>query len=268
MVNCFICGQHLNLYCATSSKEIYKCSKCGLGVTKNLTAQKGKYHRDKTYSAELELFTNIFLKRVKIISQFKKTGMVLEIGASTGIMLELLKKQGFQVTGAEMSKVAAKIAEEKGLKIIIDKFESIKFKDSFDIIILNHTLEHLENPQEIIEKCFLILNKGGIIYIDVPNFGSWSAKQQKCSWPLLLSEEHLWHFTSQAMVTLLEKNKFQVIFEERASGIFDLENPIQELIFALTHLKKRFFTQLMTVIPSFIISKLQMGTDLMIIAKK
>ncbi|MDO8638494.1 MAG: class I SAM-dependent methyltransferase [Candidatus Daviesbacteria bacterium] len=267
-MNCFVCGEQLKFFCRIGNQEIYRCPNCGLGVTQNLVSQQGDYHRDETYSAELELFTNIFLKRVKIISQFKKTGMVLEIGASTGVMLELLKKQGFQVTGVEMSRVAAKIAEEKGLKIIIDKFENIKFKDSFDIIILNHTLEHLENPQEIIEKCFLILNKGGIIYIDVPNFGSWSAKQQKCSWPLLLPEEHLWHFTSQALTILLHKNKFQVIFKEQASGIFDLVDPLQELIFAITHLKKRFFTELITIVPSFVISKLQIGTDLMIIAKK
>lgn len=267
-MNCFVCGQTANLYCRVEGKEIYQCKNCGLGMTKNLFSQVGNYHRDETYVSEQELFKNIFQKRVKIISNFKKSGKVLEIGCSIGMMLKLLQDRGFSVSGVEMSVGAAKIAKGKGISVLIDKFEDIKFKESFDIIILNHTLEHLENPREIIKKCFNLLSKGGIIYIDVPNFGSASAKQQKCRWPLLLPEEHLWHFTASSLKTLLAGFKFKIIYHEQASGIFDLDNPLKELIFSLAHFKKRFFNELITLLPSLVTSKLNLGTDLMVIAQK
>ncbi|QQG43455.1 MAG: class I SAM-dependent methyltransferase [Candidatus Daviesbacteria bacterium] len=267
-MNCFICNQAADLYCTVGDKEISQCKNCGLGITGDLFSQVGDYHRDETYINEPELFKNIFQKRVKIISDFKKSGKVLEIGCSIGVMLQLLQDRGFTVYGVEMSAGAAKIAAGKGLKVIVDKFENIKFKDNFDIIILNHTLEHLENPRRIIKKCFSLLNKGGIIYIDVPNFGSWSARKQGYRWSLLLPEEHLWHFTYFSLEILLREFKFKIIYSERASGIFDLDNPFKELIFALIHFKKRFFSELVTLFPSLIISKLNLGTDLMIIAQK
>ncbi len=267
-MSCLICGEQLKFFCRIGEQEIYRCPSCGLGVTKNLPSQKGDYHRDETYREEKELFTNIFLKRIKIISQFKKTGRVLEIGCSTGIMLELLRRSGFQVMGIEMSKTAAYEAKKKGLDIIIGKFEEIKFKDNFDVIILNHTLEHLENPREIIEKCRMFLNDRGILYIDVPNFGSLSAGLQKSAWPSLLPNEHLWHFTKKSLSIILKENQFKVIYTEQASGIFDLASPLKELIFALVHFKKRFFIELGTLLPSLIISRLNLGTDLMMIAKK
>lgn len=248
--------------------EIYKCPHCGLGVTQNLKTQNSDYHRDETYIEEESLFKNIFLKRVNIISKLKKPGKVLEIGCSTGIMLSLLQREKWQVKGVELSVKAAEIANKRGIQVLTQDFMKVKISEKFDVVILNHTLEHLENPAEVIKKVKNLLSPGGLIYIDVPNFGGLSAKLMGKNWPLLLPNEHLWHFTEKSLKILLEKLGFKIKFIEKASGVWDYDNPLWGILLSLVTLKKRFFSEFFTAIPSWLVTKLGLGSDLMIIAKK
>lgn len=265
---CPICGKKLNTYIKTKNFEIDKCEYCGFGVTKNLRAHLGNYHRDEEYLNEEKLFQNIFQKRANLISKFIKKGSILEIGCSTGILLKLLKNKGLSVFGIEISKPAAKLAEEKGIKVFKIPFEKFQTKEKFDCFILSHTLEHLDNPFLSIQKASVYLKRGGILFIDLPNFEAFSSKVLKENWPHLLAKEHLWHFTYKSLKILLKKNNFEIIYSDMSSGIWDLDNPMGEIFNSLFSFKKRFFVSFITFIPSFIISKLKIGSGLMIIAKK
>lgn len=266
ITTCLVCHHPLKLFCQKGSAKIYRCLSCGLGVTDQLKPQQGEYHRDDTYIKEEALFRNIFQKRVSIISRFKSRGRVLEIGCSTGLMLSLLKKRGFTVLGVEISHRAAQIARARGIKVIIQPFERIKFSEKFDVIIFNHTLEHLPDPASVLKKVLKILKEDGILFIDLPNFGSLSAKIYKCSWPLLLPDEHYWHFTLQSLSQLFDKTGFRISFNEQASGVWDFSHPWLELWQALTGFKKRFFINALTVVPTFFLTKLGWGTGLTVVA--
>lgn len=268
MNNCFICKRTLSIIGIAKGYTIMKCPNCGLGVTKQLKLQGGEYHRDKTYIEEEKLFENIFLKRVNLIYNFKKHGKALEVGSSTGIFLSLLKNKGWVVKGVEISETAAKIAKKRGIDVLVKPFQEINIEEKFDLIIFNHTLEHLSDPKKILEKSHSILNKNGIIYIDLPNYGGVSANILGLKWPMLLPEEHQWHFTYNALKVLLTDLGFKIIYVERASGVWDYANPLKGILISLFSFKKRFFTESLTAIPSRVVSKVGMGSDLMVIAKK
>lgn len=265
---CLVCHQPLKLFCQKGDSKIYRCVSCGLGVTDQLKPQMGEYHRDDTYIKEETLFKNIFQKRVNIISRFKRGGRVLEVGCSTGLMLSLLKKRGFSVLGVEISPVAAQAAKERGIKVIVQPFEQVKFSNKFDVVIFNHTLEHLPDPLAVIKKAANILKKDGCLFIDLPNFGSLSARIYRCSWPLLLPDEHYYHFTLESLSKLLKVAGLGIIFNERASGIWDFAHPYLELWQALTHFKKRFFINALTAVPTFFVTKLGWGSGLTVVAFK
>lgn len=267
-MNCIICSSEVELFATSKGFNIYKCKKCGFGFTKDLKVNSSDYHRDDTYITEENLFKNIFEKRVNIISKFTKGGKVLEVGCSTGLMLSLFKNKGWEVVGVEVSKKAAEKAMQRGIKVETKPFEDINFNGKFDLIIFNHTLEHLQDIKGVLKKASILLNIGGVLYIDLPNFDSVTANLQKQSWPLLLPNEHLWHFTYLSLKKILEENNMKIIFNERASGLWDLNNPVKELLVSLLTLKKRFFVEIITAIPSFILTKYKLGSDLMVIAKK
>lgn len=269
MKNCLICQSQGNLFCNTDSKKVYKCIQCGFGWVEGVNIQTGDYHRDDTYIQEENLFKNIFQKRIKNILRFKKSGDVLEVGCATGLMLSLLKEKGFSVFGNEISKKTAHEAQKRGIEVTTTPFEKIDpQKKQYDLIIFNHTLEHLEDPERVLKKVYKMLKKDGLVYIDLPNFDSFSAKTQKCNWPLLLPDEHLWQFTPNAFQILLNRQNFEVIFTDKSSGIWDFEDPVRELLTAFMGGKKRFFSEFLTAVPCFILTKLGKGSGLTVIARK
>lgn len=266
--NCPVCLNPSGKFTEKSGYVVYKCINCGFGFTENPNPQKGDYHRDDTYKLEEKLFSNIFQRRVNEIYKFIKSGKILEIGSSTGLMLMIFKQKGFEVKGVEISRKAAEISKSKGLDIIIGSFEKIKFDEKFDLVILNHTLEHMENPPEVLEKVKRILKPKGYLMIDLPNFDSPVAQLLKSKWPHLLPDEHLWHFTQKAFEILLKKKDFKIKVVKKASGVWDFGNPFLELRQSLFGFKKRFFTDITTLVPSWIFTKLNNGSDLLVIARK
>lgn len=266
--SCLVCGWETRKFVQTKEHIIYKCSHCGFGYTDQLEAQAGEYHRDETYIQEEKLFENIFNRRIREVTRYIKTGKVLEIGCSTGLMLSILQKKGFQVTGVEISKKAAEVARKRGIEVLVFPFEKIKFDKKFDLVIINHTLEHLEDPLKVLEKAKAILTPKGYLMIDLPNFDSPLAKLLKKKWPHLLPDEHLWHFTTKSFQILFKKLDFKILTIRRVSGIWDFGNPYKEVLYSLKGFKKRFVKNVLTAVPSLVMTKLNKGSDLLVIARK
>lgn len=224
--------------------------------------KKENYHRDEDYKKYESLFENMFLKRVNLISKFVNKGRMLEIGSATGVMLKLFAKQGWDALGIEPSG-SSQEAKKKGLRVLNVKFEDSKLpKDYFNLVVLNHALEHMDNPKDVLRKINTLLKEGGIVFIDVPNFGSFSSKLLGNKWPYLLPEEHKHQFTKETLTILLEDNGFNVKYWESRSGIFEYANPLKELG------RKRFLIDIFTSPYALIATLLGMGDSMSFVAKK
>jgi len=221
------------------------------------------YHRDKDYVNFEKTFRNIFLKRFGLINRFiKKPGKVFDIGCSNGIFLDLFKERDWKTWGVEPSQNALE-ARRKGHKVIQDDFEKADLPaEYFDLVILNHTLEHMNSPITVLKKIKSILTLKGIVYIDVPNVGSLSSRLLGKHWPYLLPEEHKWQFTKASLSKLLNDAGFEIIHWESRSGIFEYANPLLEL-----H-RKRFLLDLCTMPYALCATLLNMGDSMTFIATK
>jgi len=267
---CVLCGgDSFKKLLDVGGTSIVSCRKCGLTKTKNFFQPDYKrYHRDEEYQNSEWLFRNFFLKKIEQIEEFlPKPGRILEIGCSAGTLLILLKSKGWEVWGVEPSE-SAEAARKKGIRVIKEYFERAKLTNGyFDAIVLNHTLEHLENPISILKKAKTLLKKGGILLVDVPNFGSLSAKVFGRYWGYLAPGEHLWHFTPETLKKVFKKVGFRIIRQETASGIFVCGNPVGGLIDKLAHARKSFFTDLVGAPFAYISTKTGLGTNLTTIGK-
>ncbi len=227
-----------------------------------------KYHRDKTYSENESHFKNIFMTRFNIAKRYKKNGKVLDIGASTGVMLDIFKENGFETWGVEPS-TSSQRAEAKGHKILKVYFEKAKLPENyFDLVIMNHTLEHLDDPVLILKKIHRILNKNGIVLIDVPNAGGLGSKILKDKWPYRLPLEHKQQFTKESLSKVFKDSGFKVIYFKSRSGVFELSNPLMEIWESLTTLKKRFFTTIFNIPYDVLVTSLNMGDSMTMVGRK
>ncbi len=269
-MKCVLCeNKDFEFVFAADKFHLYKCKKCGLVRIKEAPqVSYNKYHRDTDYQKFENLFRNIFQKRVTIIHKLKSSGKVLDIGTSTGTMLTLFDKTKWQRFGIEPSGSAA-IAKSRGLKIYNKTFEGAKLpRNFFDVVILNHVLEHVVDPIQVLSKVKNILETDGIVLVDVPNFGGLSSQLTKARWPFLVPDEHTFHFTKESLQKVFEKAGLEVIHFESRSGVFEFANPIKELWESLITLKKRFFRNLLFLPFNLLATLLNEGDSMSMVGRK
>ena len=86
--------------------------------------------------------------------------------------------------------------------------------ESFDVVVLNHVLEHVENLQSLFAEVRRLLKKDGLLVIGVPNIGSLMASIKGDRWASLRPEEHIWHFTPTTLRLLVNEAGFREIYFE------------------------------------------------------
>ena len=193
--------------------NIYKCLKCGVLKTfSNKIAP--KQSRIDLYEDNMAKFKKILGFLVKQVQKYKKSGNVLDIGCSSGILLELLKSVGYKTFGIEPNKQAYLKAKEKFGSYIfqgtLDKFIQ-KNKTKFDVIIYNHVLEHIYDPRHELEIVRNILKKEGIIILGLPNTANLIFYLRGKYWESLMPREHIWHFSKGQIKIFLNSLNFEVI---------------------------------------------------------
>ena len=103
---------------------------------------------------------------------------LLDIGCGDGtytlVLKDLLKTE--ETVGIEISPEAVGLAKEKGIKayqLDIDE-EKLPFEDaSFDIIYCGEIIEHVFNPDHLLEEIRRTLKPGGRCIITTPNLAGW-----------------------------------------------------------------------------------------------
>lgn len=107
---------------------------------------------------------------VKIIQEFRTTGKLLDVGCAYGLLVNEASKC-FESYGIDISHFAVKKSREfcKG-NISRASAVNLPFKDdSFDVITLVDTLEHISNFNGCLRDVARTLKKDGILLLQLPN---------------------------------------------------------------------------------------------------
>jgi SAM-dependent methyltransferase len=110
---------------------------------------------------------------IKNISNNIKKKTILEIGCSSGYLIKDLKAKFKYINyvGADVLKLSLLKLSEKWKEVPFLKFDITKnpLKNiKFDNIIMLNVLEHINDDFLAIKNTFKLLNKNGLIYIEVP----------------------------------------------------------------------------------------------------
>ena len=131
-------------------------------------------------SGPLEIFDSI-ATHLSIDSSLS----VLEVGSYQGNNLRPFRDAGARIQGIEPSREAVQTANDGGIPTIQGGIHSVCGK--FDVIILNHVLEHLHDPIAGLKHLRMRLKERGLIYIAVPNILVFSGPQ--------IQNAHMYYFT-------------------------------------------------------------------------
>ena len=110
-----------------------------------------------------------------IVNQIPNNANVLDIGCAQGYLDEYLtKKLNCVVTGIELDAKAAQKAKKFCKKIFIGDIEKILQEsqlgnEKFDIILLADVLEHLKEPERVLQEVKKYLKSEGSVIVSLPN---------------------------------------------------------------------------------------------------
>jgi 2-polyprenyl-6-hydroxyphenyl methylase / 3-demethylubiquinone-9 3-methyltransferase len=106
-----------------------------------------------------------------------KNKRVLDVGCGAGLLSEALAAAGAQVTALDLSKEVIDIAKlhllESGLQVDyrLQAVEAVAEESpvSFDVITCMEMLEHVPDPNSIINACSQLLKPGGSLFVSTLN---------------------------------------------------------------------------------------------------
>jgi 2-polyprenyl-6-hydroxyphenyl methylase/3-demethylubiquinone-9 3-methyltransferase len=136
-----------------------------------LTDQEAAY-----IETQLQANSQKFKRQVEILKKNLpgKDAKVLDIGCGGGLFLSLLKRQGADVMGIELSDSRARYAATKhGLEIhkrpIESDFWQKGYQSYFDAVTLWDVIEHVNYPVQTLQSAAHVLKQGGLLVIDTPS---------------------------------------------------------------------------------------------------
>jgi 2-polyprenyl-3-methyl-5-hydroxy-6-metoxy-1,4-benzoquinol methylase len=103
-----------------------------------------------------------------------KAARILDLGCGRGGILRSLRKMGYEnLSGIDGDAAAVDYCRTSGLAVDLGDIVSwcSTTSERFDLVILNHVLEHLDKPSVIpfLKTLAEILSQGGTLYVAVPN---------------------------------------------------------------------------------------------------
>jgi len=153
------------------------------------------------------------------LSHAEKNHKIADIGCGNGQLLYEMNACGFHHLEGYDPFIAEDVVVNKSLAIYKRDIFDITEDGSFDIIMMHHSFEHMERPQEIVDKSHKLLKQGGLLLIRIPVADAQVWNEYGQDWVQLDAPRHFFIHTKKSMSILAEKAGFEterVVFDSTA----------------------------------------------------
>lgn len=246
-VSCKICNNTENNY-TLKVREMYfgtreefeymECSNCGclrlINPPKDFSVHypKNYFTYNQKHESKLKSLLNLFRDQSAMgknspvgnlllklfgeptyITRMKTAGIglkdsILDVGCVQGILLHKMKESGFEnVIGIDPF-IDETIEYKNGLKIL--KKDFLDMDGLYDLIMFNHSFEHMEKPLEVFKHSNKLLNKNKFLLVRIPVADSYAFKHYRNNWSSLDAPRHLFLHTKNSIKILAGQSGFEV----------------------------------------------------------
>jgi 2-polyprenyl-3-methyl-5-hydroxy-6-metoxy-1,4-benzoquinol methylase len=150
--------------------------------------------------------------------RLRRNSKILDVGCGSGGLLLELRDLGFVNLLGVDAFIERDIQYSNGVQIKKGVLEDLS-EGIWDVIIFNHSFEHMPDPRRTLEKVSELLSNGGQCLIRVPvAAGPW--KQYGVSWVELDAPRHFYLHTEKSMQILADQAKLDIRASEYDSSEF------------------------------------------------
>jgi len=261
---------HLSGFSFASRKEpefmcyrLVRCNTCDLVYASSPPEQDELAHAyhvaEFDSSDEANDAAEAYIKAMRpILKKLQHKGRVLEIGSGTGILLELLKAEGFsELVGIEPSAAAIASAPAHRRSWLREGiFEESNFEPaSFDLICCFMTMEHVRDPMATALAASRLLRQGGLFITVTHDYRSLVNRMMGKKSPII-DIEHMQLFSMASIIELFNRGGFVSVSAKPFKNRYSLAYWIR-----LTPLPKSIKRTLICVISHTGLEKLKVGIN-------
>jgi SAM-dependent methyltransferase len=222
---CGVCGTPVSAPAPDSATpRIITCPECGTGITvpaptRDVTGDDlfVEVYGDRRMAMREQWFREA-RSRLEWIGQRQPAGSMLEIGCATGEFVAAAADAGYRAFGCDTSGWAVERAAELGRGEVtagtLSDWRGAHPDMRVDAAAAFHVIEHLREPGALLEEARSVLTPGGMLFLEVPNYGSAAARRDGAAWAAAMLDDHFHHFTPGSISRLLDDRGFEVLQAE------------------------------------------------------
>lgn len=130
----------------------------------------------------------------------------LDYGCGNGSLLVELRQRGVtQLAGFDFDPAARQTAETQGLKVFAREEDALA-NGPYDLIVMNHVVEHLPTPADVVARLSSCLTAGGRLLLRTPNANSYLARCFGAAWRGWETPRHLHVFTASSLARMTQQH--------------------------------------------------------------
>lgn len=195
-----------------------QCEKCGLAMTNPVPTEEAlsqfyrddyrAYYRKTDRPSEQHIEEYGLGKRAEYTSGFLKDAgllndapQVLDVGCAEGSLLRAIggKAPDSKRVGIEPNPLFGEFARSwAGATVFPDLADVERAGLKFDLITINHVLEHIREPAPFLARLSSLLTARGVIYVDVPDAARYQSLDD-------LHIAHLYHFSVASLENIARR---------------------------------------------------------------
>jgi SAM-dependent methyltransferase len=243
--------------------EYFECSSCGSLQIKSYPSDPGKYYpadyglhnvtrsdrpgkltgwlREKKLKHILDkeksltgFLLNLIIKpgfEQKLIpAGVKSTSSILDIGSGAGKILLNLRNKGFKdITGTDIF-INSDLIYDECLRIY--KRDLSEIEGQFDFIMMNHSLEHMPEQDNVFRHLRRLIKPGKMIMIRIPVKTDYIWNRYGTRWGSIDAPRHFYLHTLRSMEIIAARNKFtieKVICDSGSYQFYSSEQIIRDI---------------------------------------
>ncbi|HXA31680.1 MAG TPA: bifunctional glycosyltransferase/class I SAM-dependent methyltransferase [Acidimicrobiales bacterium] len=155
--------------------------------------------------------------RISSLLHCRPPSRILDLGCSSGLLSERLKRMGHHVTGVDVNEIE-EVTERTNAFVRADLNEGIPSEvgTGFDIVLAADVLEHVVNPGVLLSQVRDVLAPNGTALFCVPNIAHWYPRFRSTFGMFgydqrgILDSTHLRFFTRRSLAKLVERREFAI----------------------------------------------------------
>jgi 2-polyprenyl-3-methyl-5-hydroxy-6-metoxy-1,4-benzoquinol methylase len=234
-ISCHACGEvEYKPFIREPDHQVVRCVRCGLYYVNPVPTAKvlKQWVQDSDAYTKDQIIKRDFFRRradrlCERVETLLKPGRLLDIGCAIGTELSVANERGWIGTGIEFANSSIEFARNEGLDIRQQELISVGFpRASFDLITMNHMLEHVAHTGSFMKEVRRILSDNGLLFISLPNVYAWKFYFRRGAYAWTFHHDHYIHFSVRTLARFLNRYRFEII-EISTPRWLDFHDPVE-----------------------------------------